>query len=68
MVTFQTSILSEDLTLAGPVIANLMVSISGTDADFIVKLIDVFPDDFKYEDFIITGYKPHSQIKMKMSV
>jgi putative CocE/NonD family hydrolase len=48
VLTFQTDILQEDLTLAGPVIADLKVSISGTDADFVVKLIDVFPDDFKY--------------------
>ena len=48
VLTFQTDILSEDLTLAGPVIADLLVSISSTDADFVVKLIDVFPDDFQY--------------------
>jgi uncharacterized protein len=30
------------------VIANLKVSISGTDADFVVKVIDVFPDNFRY--------------------
>ncbi len=48
VLTFQTFPLEEDLTLAGPVIANLKVSISGTDADFVVKLIDVFPDNFQY--------------------
>ncbi|HLF46246.1 MAG TPA: CocE/NonD family hydrolase [Chitinophagaceae bacterium] len=48
VLTFQTDILNEDLTLAGPVIADLLVSISGTDADFVVKLIDVFPDKFSY--------------------
>lgn len=48
VLTFQTYPLEEDLTLAGPVIANLKVSTTGTDADFIVKIIDVFPDDFKY--------------------
>jgi putative CocE/NonD family hydrolase len=50
VLTFQTTVLEGDLTLAGPVVANLKVSISGTDADFVVKLIDVFPDDFKYPD------------------
>ncbi|MCX6319634.1 MAG: CocE/NonD family hydrolase [Bacteroidetes bacterium] len=50
VLTFETNILEEDLTLAGPVIANLKVSISGTDADFVVKVIDVFPDNFKYPD------------------
>ena len=48
VLTFQTPVLTEDLTLAGPVIADLKVSISTTDADFVVKLIDVFPDDFTY--------------------
>jgi putative CocE/NonD family hydrolase len=49
VLTFQTPVLSEDLTLAGPVTADLKVSISATDADFVVKLIDVFPDDFSYD-------------------
>ena len=48
VLTFQTDVLNEDLTLAGPVIADLVVSITGTDADFVVKLIDVFPDNFTY--------------------
>jgi putative CocE/NonD family hydrolase len=47
VLTFQTLPLDEDLTLAGPVTANLKVSITGTDADFVVKIIDVFPDDFR---------------------
>ena len=50
VLTFETDILSDDLTLAGVVTADLKVSISSTDADFVVKLIDVFPDDFKYEN------------------
>ncbi len=48
VLTFQTYPLEEDLTLAGPVIADLKVSLTGTDADFVVKVIDVFPDDFRY--------------------
>jgi putative CocE/NonD family hydrolase len=48
VLTFQTDVLNDDLTLAGPVVADLLVSITGTDADFVVKLIDVFPDDFSY--------------------
>lgn len=48
VLVFQTDILQEDLTLAGPVIADLKVSLSTTDADFVVKVIDVFPDDFRY--------------------
>lgn len=49
VLTYQTEVLNNDLTLAGPVIANLMASISSTDADFVVKLIDVFPDNFEYD-------------------
>ena len=48
VLTFQTPVLTEDLTLAGAVIADLKVSLSSTDADFVVKVIDVFPDDFSY--------------------
>ncbi len=48
VLSFETDVLTEDLTLAGPVIANLLTSISTTDADFVVKLIDVFPDTFNY--------------------
>jgi putative CocE/NonD family hydrolase len=48
VLTFQTYVLEEDLTLAGVVTADLKVSLSTTDADFVVKIIDVFPDDFNY--------------------
>ena len=50
VLTYETAILNGDVTLAGPVIADLMTFISTTDADFVVKLIDVFPDDFKYAE------------------
>jgi uncharacterized protein len=48
VLTFETEVLNNDLTLAGTVVADLLASISTTDADFVVKVIDVFPDDFKY--------------------
>ena len=44
VVVFETEPLTEDLTLTGPILANLNVSMSGTDADFVVKVIDVYPD------------------------
>lgn len=50
VLTYESEILKSDLTVAGPVIADLMVSISTTDADFVVKLVDVFPDDFRYPE------------------
>jgi uncharacterized protein len=45
VLTFQTDILQEDVNFSGPVTANLFVSTSSTDADFIVKVIDVYPDN-----------------------
>ena len=42
---YQTAPLTDDVTLAGPVEANLSVAVTGTDADFVVKLIDVYPPD-----------------------
>ncbi|MCX8019113.1 MAG: CocE/NonD family hydrolase [Chitinophagaceae bacterium] len=50
ILVFQSDILEEDVTLAGPVIADLKVSLSTTDADFVVKVIDVFPYDFRYAE------------------
>jgi putative CocE/NonD family hydrolase len=47
VMVYQTDILSEDITLTGPLTADLFVSTTGTDADYIVKLIDVFPPDTK---------------------
>jgi uncharacterized protein len=45
VVVYQTDVLKEDLTLAGRIDAELWVSTSQGDADWVVKLIDVFPDD-----------------------
>jgi hypothetical protein len=44
VVVFETDELTEDITLSGRILADLFVSTTGTDADFIVKLIDVLPD------------------------
>ena len=46
VLVYQTDVLTEDVTLAGPLAANLHVSTSGTDSDFVVKLIDVYSGDF----------------------
>ncbi|QMU29060.1 CocE/NonD family hydrolase [Adhaeribacter radiodurans] len=45
VATFVSEPLTTDLTLAGPVLADLIASISTTDADFVVKIIDVYPED-----------------------
>jgi putative CocE/NonD family hydrolase len=44
VLVYRSDVLTEDLTIAGPIIADLFVSTTGTDADWIVKLIDVYPD------------------------
>jgi putative CocE/NonD family hydrolase len=45
VLVYQTDVLDSDVTLAGPIKATLFVSTSGTDSDFVVKLIDVFPNN-----------------------
>lgn len=47
VAVYQTEVLEEDLVLTGTVSADLFVSMTGTDADFIVKIIDVFPDQMQ---------------------
>lgn len=49
VLVFESEPLIEEITLAGPVIADLKVRMNCSDADFVVKLIDVFPTDFKYD-------------------
>ncbi len=44
VLVYQTDVLKEDIIMAGPLLADLWVSTSGTASDWIVKLIDVFPD------------------------
>jgi len=46
VLVYQTPVLENDLTLAGPIEVELYVSTTGTDADWIVKVIDVYPDDY----------------------
>lgn len=60
VLVYKTEILDMDITLAGPIIADLLCSISTTDADFVVKLIDVFPDSFIYskeDTYPMGGYQ-----------
>lgn len=46
VLTYQTPVLQEDITIAGPISPKLFVSTSGTDSDFDVKLIDVYPAEY----------------------
>ena len=55
-LTWQTGPLTEDVTVAGDIVAHLFASTTGTDSDWIVKLIDVYPE--KYEpDRKMGGYE-----------
>lgn len=45
VVSFTTDYLTEDMTLAGEIMAKLKIASTSTDADFIVKLIDIYPID-----------------------
>jgi len=55
VLTFVSAPLEHDLTVTGEVAADLFASTSGTDADFVVKLIDVYP-----EDALPTGWDPEA--------
>jgi uncharacterized protein len=62
VLTFETEVLGDDMTIAGEILAKLKVAMSGTDADFIVKLIDVYPDNHpNYEhnpkNIVMGGYQ-----------
>jgi putative CocE/NonD family hydrolase len=50
VLSYQSDALAGEVTVAGPIQASLFVSTTGTDSDFVVKLIDVYPDDFPNPD------------------
>ena len=56
VLTWQTDELKEDLTLAGQVTAKLFASTTGSDADWVVKLIDVYPEKYP-QDWKLSGFE-----------
>jgi hypothetical protein len=46
VLVYQSDVLEDDVTIAGPVTPKLFVSTTGTDADWVVKLIDVYPAEY----------------------
>ena len=50
VLVYQTGVMKHDMTIAGPIEVELFVSTTGTDADWVVKVIDVYPDDFPDPD------------------
>lgn len=62
VLVYQMPVLTEDLLIAGPLQVDLWCSTTGTDADFVVKLIDVFPDSPNAAD------QPGFQMKVRSDV
>jgi putative CocE/NonD family hydrolase len=56
VLSYETEPLAEDVTIAGDLVAHLFAATSGTDSDWIVKLIDVYPDDYSKEPSL-AGYQ-----------
>ena len=62
VLTYKTEVLDKDVTIAGNIWANLKVSTTGTDADWIVKVLDVYPDTatankFTGKEVSMAGYE-----------
>jgi putative CocE/NonD family hydrolase len=57
VLVYESEPLKDDLTIAGPISPRLKVASSGTDSDFDVKLIDVYPDDYPNPDDSLKGNK-----------
>ena len=57
VLVYQTDPLEEDVTIAGPISPKLKIASSGTDSDFDVKLIDVYPDDYPDPNTSLAGNK-----------
>ena len=62
VLTFKTDTLTQAVTVTGNVVADILTSISTTDADFVVKVIDVFPDNLSFEDVDIYDEKDPAKI------
>jgi len=57
VLVFESAPLTEDVSVVGELFAHLYVTTTGTDADFVVKLIDVYPPDAQYEGQNTRGVK-----------
>src|SRR5207302_10022107 len=66
VLVYQTPELQEDVTIAGPISPRLFVSTSGSDSDWDVKLIDVYPAD--YPDSAQDAVRPEDKDKPRKDV
>jgi putative CocE/NonD family hydrolase len=64
VLVYQTPPLDDDLTVLGPISVDLHVSTSGTDADFVVKVIDVFPADYPTPEWKGPAPEPANRVRM----
>lgn len=64
VLVYQTPPLDDDLTVLGPIGVDLHVSTSGTDSDFVVKVIDVFPSDYPTPEWKGPQPEPANRVRM----
>jgi len=64
VLVYATPPLDDDLTVLGPIRVELHVSTSGTDSDFVVKVIDVYPDDFPTPEWKGPAPEPANRVRM----
>ncbi|HJQ33598.1 MAG TPA: CocE/NonD family hydrolase [Pyrinomonadaceae bacterium] len=64
VLTYETAPLDEDLVIAGPVKVSLNVSTTGTDSDFVVKLVDVYPSAYPQPDAPEGQRQPPNYVRM----
>jgi hypothetical protein len=64
VLVFQTDPLEEDLTILGPISVTLHVATSGTDSDFVVKVIDVYPTTFPQPEWQGPAPRPANYVRM----
>jgi putative CocE/NonD family hydrolase len=66
VLVYSTPVLQEDVTIAGPISPRIFVSTTGSDSDWDVKLIDVYPPD--YPDSKLDSPKPEERDKPRTDV
>jgi putative CocE/NonD family hydrolase len=64
VLVYQTEPFETDMRIAGPIKVNLQVSTSTTDADWVVKVIDVYPNDTPTPEPAQPGPQPSNAVKL----
>lgn len=64
VLVYASPVLDEDLIVLGPISVSLNVSTSGTDSDFVVKVIDVYPNDFPTPQWPGPQPPPANRVRM----